>query len=189
MCPWTACDSVFSGLRARRSASRWMNLLARPFGAVLLLALILAPVSAPAQQLLAPAQGVWDPLIRRLAADGFDQAMLTALFSRAEVRFDPQVMARKMNALLEVKLGPAKPQAEPPELYISYLNPFLLMQARGFLDTNQRALREARARYGVPPEILTALLLVETKLGRNIGSKSALSTLASMPSIVSLRAE
>ena len=180
MCPWTACDSMLAGLCARRVASRWVNLLARPFGAVLLLAMILVPASAPAQQVLAPTQGVWDPLTRRLAADGFDQAMLTALFSRAEVRFDPQVMARKMNALLEVKLGPAKPQVEAPELYISYLNPFLLMQARGFLDTNQRALSEARTRYGVPPEILTALLLVETKLGRNVGSKSALSTLASM---------
>jgi len=157
-----------------------LSLLARPFGAALLLALILVPAPAPAQQAPAPVQGVWDPLIRRLAADGFDQPMLTALFSRAEVRFDPLIMARKMNALIEVKLSTDKPRPEAPELYLRYLNPFLLMQARSFLDANQPALREARARFGVPPEVLTALLLVETKLGRNVGSKSALSTLASM---------
>ncbi|MBI5520320.1 MAG: lytic murein transglycosylase [Desulfovibrio sp.] len=126
------------------------------------------------------AQGVWDPLVRRLADDGFDQGGLNTLFSRPEVRFNPLVMARKMNALLEIKLSVGKPKPEAPELYISYLNPFLIMQARGFLETQKTALREARKRYGVPEEIITALLLVETKLGRNVGSKSALSTLASM---------
>ncbi|HWR03701.1 MAG TPA: lytic murein transglycosylase [Humidesulfovibrio sp.] len=129
---------------------------------------------------LAQAQGVWDPLTRRLAEDGFEPAKLNVLFSRPEVRFDPLVMARKMNALLEVKLSAGKPKPEAPELYVSYLNPFLIMQAHGFLDTQRAALREAKKRYGVPEEILTALLLVETKLGRNVGSKSALATLASM---------
>jgi len=175
LCPWTACEPTAHATLTRRALkrSRSRSLLARPLGAALLFALLLLPG-------LALAQGVWDPLTRRLAADGFDQAKLTALFSRAEVRFDPLVMARKMNALLEVKLSAGKPKAEPPEIYRSYLNPFLLMQARGFLDTQRLALREAKARYGVPEEILTALLLVETKLGRNVGNKSALSTLASM---------
>jgi len=129
---------------------------------------------------LASAQGTWDPLTRKLADDGFDPVKLHALFSRAEVRFDPKVMARKMNALLEVKLSVGKPKPEVPELYESYLNPFLLLQARGFLAAQRPVLSAVKVRYGVPEEILTALLLVETKLGRNIGSKSALSTLASM---------
>ncbi|MDR3641405.1 MAG: lytic murein transglycosylase [Humidesulfovibrio sp.] len=137
------------------------------------------PVTAQAQT-QPPGPDVWTPLTRRLVSDGFDQASLAALFSRAEVRFDPLIMARKMNALLEVKLSARKPKPEAPELYISYLNPFLLMQARSFLDTQRTALREARVRFSVPEEILTALLLVETKLGRNVGSKSALATLASM---------
>jgi membrane-bound lytic murein transglycosylase B len=180
LCPWTACEQAFPRLGARfAAASRWAHLLARPFGAALLLALILAPVPAPAQ-MQPPQSGVWTPLTSRLAADGFDPVALNALFSRAEVRFDPLIMARKMNALLEVKLSTGKPKPEAPELYTSYLNPFLIMQARNFLDTQHRALVEARQRFGVPEEIVTALLLVETKLGRNVGSRSALSTLASM---------
>jgi len=158
---------------------RWLSLLARPFGVALLLGVLLASSSASAQA-PPPVQNIWSPLVTRLAADGFDPAALNALFSRAEVRFDALVMARKMNALLDVKLSPAKPKSEAPELYLSYLNPFLLMQARGFMDTQSVPLREARIRFGVPEEILTALLLVETKLGRNVGSKNALSTLASM---------
>lgn len=180
MCPWTGCEQTQYRSRARGgSAPRWAHLLARPFGVALLLALILIPVPAQTEN-FQPQTGVWAPLVSRLAADGFDQAGLNTLFSRAEVRFDPLVMARKMNALLEVKMSAGKPKTEAPELYTSYLNPFLLMQARGFLDTQSRALREAQSRFGVPPEILTALLLVETKLGRNVGSRSALATLASM---------
>lgn len=175
MCPWTACDRLPAGKRACGAAKkeRGCCVLARPLGAALLFFLLLLPA-------LAQAQGVWDPLVRRLADDGFEQGKLNALFSRAEVRFDPLVMARKMNALLEVKLSAGKPKPEAPELYLSYLNPLLIMQARGFLESQKSALGEARKRYGVPEEILTALLLVETKLGRNVGSKSALSTLASM---------
>jgi len=157
----------------RAAFARWRCLLARPFGAALVFALLLAPG-------LAQAQGVWDPLTLRLAQDGFDQGKLSALFSRPEVRFDPLVMARKMNALLEVKLSAGKPKPEAPELYLSYLNPFLILQAKGFLENQRTALREARVRYGVPEDILVALLLVETKLGKNVGSKNALSTLASM---------
>ncbi len=157
--------------------ARLRRLLARPLGAALFLALVLAAALAPTP---AQAQNVWDPLTRRLEADGFDQARLAALFSRPEVRFDPLVMARKMNALLEVKLSAGKPRPEAPELYLSYLNPLLIMQAKGFMETQRAALRQAKARYGVPEDVLVALLLVETKLGRNVGTKNALATLASM---------
>lgn len=175
MCPWIASERTDDREFASRTVTkvRWQSHMARPFGAALVFMLLFFPC-------LAQAQSTWDPLTRKLAADGFDPVKLNALFARAEVRFDPFVMVRKMNALLEVKLSAGKPKAEAPEIYLSYLNPFLLMQARSFLETNRPALREANKRYGVPEEILTALLLVETKLGRNVGSKSALSTLASM---------
>lgn len=179
MCPLTVCDLPLN-LRARRAfwASQ-CNQLVRSLGAALLLALLLlvALASAPGA---AQAQDVWAPLTRRLAADGFDPARVNDLFSKPEVRFDPQVMARKMNALLDVKLAVDKPKVEAPEIYFSYLNPFLIMQARSFQEAQRPALKAAQSQFGVPEEILVALLLVETKLGRNVGTKSALITLASM---------
>ena len=147
--------------------------MARSLGAALFVFVVFSP-------LLALAQNEWTPLVRRLESDGFDRHRMEALFAKDEVRFDPQVMARKMNALLDKKLAPPQPKDDAPEIYLSYLNPFLLMQARSFLTEQQNLLREARLRYGVPEEILVALFLVETKLGRNIGSKGALTTLASM---------
>jgi len=179
LCPWTACEfSPHRGLSL--SVTRVCSVLrslfwARSFGAALFIMLALAPA-------LAQAQNEWSPLVRRLEADGFDRNGMQALFARPEVRFDPKVMARKMNALLDAKLSQDQPKVETvvPEIYVSYLNPFLLLQAKSFLEEHKAALREAHLRYHVPEDILVALLLVETKLGRNIGTKGALTTLASM---------
>ena len=49
--------------------------------------------------------GEWDPLIRKLAADGFSKPWLTKLFDRPEVRFDAAVMAVKMKTLYVTKFG------------------------------------------------------------------------------------
>jgi len=177
LCPWTACDFCLSqALGFPVSPARpWRNLhfWARSFGAALFAFLVFAPMPALAQN-------EWTPLVRRLETDGFDRHRMEALFAKDEVRFDPQVMARKMNALLDRKLSKDLPKTEAPEIYLSYLKPFLIMQARSFLEEQQSLLREARLRYSVPEEVLVALLLVETKLGRNIGSKGVLATLASM---------
>ena len=51
--------------------------------------------------------GQWDPLIHKLAADGFSRPWLEALFSRPEVRFDPSVMTEKMKTLYKTKFGDA----------------------------------------------------------------------------------
>jgi len=182
LCPWTGFESAPPVRRRTSSASLTAvreslhRLVARSLGIAFCFALV-AALSAPA---VARAENTWAPLTRRLVADGFDAAAMEALFARPELRFDPQIMARKMNVLLEIKLSAGQPKAEEPELYWGYLNPVLLYQARSFLQEQRATLREVRSRYDVPGEILVALLLVETKLGRNVGSRSALVTLASM---------
>lgn len=209
MCPWTACDSRAFGALSGELFQGFMRSIARSLGAALFFVLVVGgPACAdqirpdqmradqarpdktrsdqmraevrPEVRAEARADDTWGPLVDRLEADGFDRGRLLTLFAKPEVRFDPQVMARKMTALLKVKLAVDQPKTEAPELYYSYLNPLLLLQARSFLDEQRPALREARAQYEVPAEVLVALLLVETKLGRNIGSKNALVTLASM---------
>ncbi|OQY43207.1 MAG: hypothetical protein B6240_12970 [Desulfobacteraceae bacterium 4572_87] len=49
--------------------------------------------------------GQWDPLIDKLAADGFGRQWLEQLFDRPEVRFDPSVMSVKMKTLYKTKFG------------------------------------------------------------------------------------
>ena len=47
-----------------------------------------------------PAAADWKPLVERLTADGFNRQTLEALFNRPEVRFEPDAMADKIQALL-----------------------------------------------------------------------------------------
>ena len=60
--------------------------------------------------LLIPGTGIakeWDPLINKLAADGFQRQWLEQLFDRPEVRFDPSIMTEKMKTLYRTKFGDA----------------------------------------------------------------------------------
>lgn len=57
---------------------------------------------------LMPASGVagqWNPLVDKLAADGFGRQWLEQLFDRPEVRFDPSIMSVKMKTLYKTKFG------------------------------------------------------------------------------------
>ena len=46
-------------------------------------------------------------------------------------------------------------------------------------DTDQEALDAAQQTYGVDKEVITAIILVETKLGTYTGKRSVINTLAS----------
>ena len=54
---------------------------------------------------IAVGAGQWDPLVDKLAADGFRRQWLEQLFDRPEVRFDPSIMSVKMKTLYKTKFG------------------------------------------------------------------------------------
>lgn len=123
----------------------------------------------------------WDPLVDRLVADGFDREYLEALFQREGIIFSPKIMARKMNALLRTKLSTAKPgPPKKPEAMGRYLNPILIAGAYAFYRENSGEFARIEEQYKVPGEVLTALLLVETKLGTQVGKHKGVTILASM---------
>lgn len=51
------------------------------------------------------AAGEWDPLMERLARDGFSELWLKPLFHRAEMRLYPSIMQEKIKTLYETKFG------------------------------------------------------------------------------------
>ena len=53
----------------------------------------------------ASAENQWTPLVNRLAAEGLERTELEALFSRAEVRYDPEPMRHKMRSLYDGMFG------------------------------------------------------------------------------------
>ncbi len=126
---------------------------------------------------------LWQPLIARLAADGFDRPSLEKLFASGDVEFDPGIMAKKIDSMVRSRFDP-KPKPTQTTLeksaYRRFLTPWTLTWAAQFIDENLATLESAESAYGPPKEIITAILLVETKLGSYLGGKNALSVLAGM---------
>ncbi len=124
---------------------------------------------------------VWNPLVDRLVADGYDRTYISALFSRKSLKFSPEVLARKMNVLLDTKLASRQPgPRQKPEVMKRYLNPILIAGAYAFFRDHKADFVTIEKKYAVPGEILTAVMLVETKLGTQVGRHNGLTILASM---------
>ena len=110
----------------------------------------------------------FSPLISALAARGYDEAYLKQLFSRQEVRFLPEIMPKKL-LHDEYKLN-----------YAQFLRPERVERAQEFLKKHQSLLTALEERFGVPKEVLVAMFLVETDLGRYPGRYRTFNVLASM---------
>jgi len=164
--PWIEFDS--SALKRMRRAA-FVYTLAAVFFCVLCM-----PITSMASD-------VWQPLEDRLIGDGFDRDYITSIFSRKSLKFSPEILARKMNVLLETRLSSRKPgPKQEPEVMERYLNPILIAGAYAFFRDHKEDFAIIESRYAVPGEVLTALMLVETKLGNQVGKHKGLEVLASM---------
>jgi membrane-bound lytic murein transglycosylase B len=109
----------------------------------------------------------------------FDRRVLQRLF--AQVRHQPPVIGAMQRPLLE-----------PPKWY-DYARPFLnsARVSGGVIWWKAHAedLARAEERYGVPSEVIVAILGVETNYGRNIGGYRALDALATLAFDYPRRAE
>ncbi|MEP6943563.1 MAG: lytic murein transglycosylase B [Betaproteobacteria bacterium] len=104
-------------------------------------------------------------------SEGFDRVALAGVF--AQVRSQPRVIAAM-----------SRPIATPPKWYEygpQFLNPSRIDAGVAFWRANDAALARAQSEFGVPAEVIVAIIGVETYYGRNTGSYrviDALSTLA-----------
>ncbi len=109
--------------------------------------------------------------IDRMSAEhGFSARALRQLFAQA--RHQPQVVAA-MN----------RPVVSPPKYFEfapRFLGPARVDAGAEFWRTHAGALERAQRRFGVPPEIIVAILGVETYYGRNTGSYRVLDALVTL---------
>lgn len=151
---------------------------------VLIFALLLIPGFRPALQAATPensAPPIWAPLINRMVEDGLPRPTLEKIFSEDDVHFDPQVMATKMSSLLKIKTSPpAKRKPSAAKVISKYIQPSQLAKAHKFLEDYRPLLEKIEKKDKIPPEILVAILLVETRLGTYLGRDNAFNILASM---------
>jgi len=142
---------------------------------MLFLSLVAAALAAP-RVAAAPVSYAQRPEVRafiaELAADeGFDARALRRLFAQAH--HQPKVVAAM-----------SRPVLSPPKWYEfapRFLDPARVDAGAAFWREHSGALYRARDEFGVPPEVIVAIIGVETYYGRNTGNYrvfDALTTLA-----------
>ncbi len=92
--------------------------------------------------------GQWDPLVDKLASDGFKKQWLEALFDRPAVSFDPAVMTVKMKTLYKTKFGNAAVRKLQQRLAVLGYKPGKADGKAG--PKTRRAIRWFQAANGLP---------------------------------------
>jgi peptidoglycan lytic transglycosylase B len=156
--------------------SRWGRATsARLAAGMLFFALAAATLSAP-RAAAAPVNYAQRPEVRAFIAElvadeGFDARALRRLFAQA--RYKPTVVAAM-----------SRPVLSAPKWYEfapRFLDPERVDAGVAFWREHSGALNRARDEFGVPPEVIVAIIGVETYYGRNTGRYTvfdALTTLA-----------
>jgi membrane-bound lytic murein transglycosylase B len=100
-----------------------------------------------------------------LVGKGLDRNRAHAMLNDPRVEIDPGFIVKN---LFNSAPGPAYPSSR-----YMYYNPDFIRKGRAFIEQNQAAFDEISERYGVSPEIITAILVIETKLGTYTGKYRA----------------
>jgi len=104
-------------------------------------------------------------LVRR----GLDKGFVFQTFADSRNDFLPDVV-RKIAFL----------RKEPPDIYRKFLQSAVVAQGRAYMSAHLADLNKAEARYGVAPELIVAILTVESGLGNITGKYPVFNVFASL---------
>jgi membrane-bound lytic murein transglycosylase B len=122
----------------------------------------------------APAQLKTDPfagLRQKLVADGFPAEAVSQLYSRPEVVVEADGVSRFFI------------HSEATLNYDQFSAPESIEKAQRYLQENITVLSETEKTYGVDKRVITAILLVESRLGTVAGGRSALNILSTLAAL------
>lgn len=135
--------------------------------------LIISACAAPVQTIAYSGSGsrYFRSLQQRLVKDGFDAGSLAKLYSHGGVYFDAKGVSRYF-VHREGKLN-----------YGQFLEPAAIERAFQYMDDYQAELIAAEKAFGVDRKAITAILLVETRLGSYVGKSSVFNVLSTMAAL------
>lgn len=110
-------------------------------------------------------------LQNRLIKDGFDKKMVHTLYQSKTVSFE----TRGVSLFLKHR--------EAALNYDQYASKESIQDGLEYMEKYKSKLLETEAAYGVDKEIITAIILIESRLGNAVGGPSILNTLSSMASL------
>lgn len=128
-----------------------------------------APLSSPAPSSQSKYRG-WDYLMKKLRADGVSDADLNFLFKNPRMPYFGNI---------PFKLAPKESHA----LYQGFINKSGLKMCADFLGKYHSTFAAAEKKFGVPREIITAILYVESQFGRNTGKEPVFYRLARIATV------
>ena len=113
----------------------------------------------------------FESLQKRLIEDGLDKDRINELYKRPEVSFEKKGISRFL-VHNEATLN-----------YKQFTSRKSIKKALKYMELHQKALESAEKTYGVDKEIVTAIILVETRLGTLLGGPFVLNTLSTMAAL------
>ncbi|UCF93999.1 MAG: lytic murein transglycosylase [Desulfobacterales bacterium] len=111
-------------------------------------------------------------LQKRLMKDGFTPQEIQSLYGRPEVVFE----AKGISFFFTYR--------EATLNYDQFATPESIRSARIYMEEYQADLDRTENTYGVDKQIITAILLVETRLGKSLGKRSAFSALSTLAALM-----
>jgi membrane-bound lytic murein transglycosylase B len=136
---------------------------------IILAFICLIPFSVEARQ----SAQMFESLKKMLAADGFDKHALDQLYARPGVSFADDIAGSYFRHS-EAKLN-----------YKQFTTEKSIQKARTYIASHDAELTRAQNRFGVDKTVITAILLVETRLGTYVGKSPILNTLSTLASLKS----
>lgn len=113
----------------------------------------------------------FDKLSERLIKDGFDQEEIQTLFAKEAIFFNPEGVS-----LFFI-------HSESSLDYDQFTSEKSIANAKKYMEENKTFLDEAQKEYSVNKTIITAILLVETRLGSYLGKRTVINTLSTMAAL------
>ncbi|HEA69674.1 MAG TPA: lytic murein transglycosylase [Desulfobacterales bacterium] len=107
----------------------------------------------------------------RLIRDGFDQTMIKSVYKNPKVYLDKKII-KVYFTYREAKLN-----------YNQFTTRRSITKARTYIREHMDAFQTAEKNFGVDREIITAIILVETQLGKVMGKKSVLNTFSTLAAL------
>jgi len=110
----------------------------------------------------------FEGLKQRLINDGFDKDRLDTIYSSPKISIDSKGLSRYFV------------HSESTLDYHQFLSDKSINNALKYMENHKEDLKKAQETYGVDKTIITAILLVETRLGKYVGKNSVINTFSTM---------
>jgi membrane-bound lytic murein transglycosylase B len=104
----------------------------------------------------------------RLVKDGFDRAWIDQVYGASGVQFEAKGITSYFT------------HNEATLNYDQFTSRKHINNARRYMSEHAEALKSAQEKFGVDPEVITAIILVETKLGTYLGRSTIFNNLSTM---------